>query len=252
MDAIVNGPGEGERLNERIVVKVERPELSINEVDVGPEFEGPGPHFHKQHLDAFHVLEGRLEVTVGTEIVLAGPGTSIAIPPGIVHAFTNAGPGRARYLNIHAPDCGFIELLRRRIRGEEFDETEHDIWNVDEPSGPSEAIVAGPGEGELNENRARAITIRAARPELASMEFVIQPGWPGVPPHVHDGQVDAFYVLEGELGLVLESEALTAGPGTFVAVPPGTSHSLGRARAPARFLNFHAPDDGFADFIRSV
>lgn len=252
MNAIVNGPGQGERLNDRIVVSVERPELSVNEVHVGPDFEGPGPHFHKEHLDAFHVIEGRLEVTVGTEKVLAGPGTSVAIPRGIVHAFTNAGPGGAHYLNIHAPDRGFIELLRRRIRGEEFDETEHDIWDVDEPSGPSEAIVAGPGEGELFENRMRAITIRAARPELAFMEFVIEPDWPGVPPHVHDGQVDSFFVLDGELDLNLEGESLTAGPGTFVAVPPGTTHGLSRARAPARFLNFHAPDDGFADFIQSV
>jgi hypothetical protein len=65
------GPGEGERLNERIVVKIERPEISVNEVTVGPEFEGPGPHFHKEHVDAFYVLEGQLEFTDGTETLLA-------------------------------------------------------------------------------------------------------------------------------------------------------------------------------------
>jgi len=249
---IVHGPGQGERLNERIVVKVERPELSINEVDVGPDFEGPGPHFHKAHVDAFYVLEGRIAFTIGTKNVLAGPGTSVAVPPRIVHAFTNAGPGRACYLNIHAPDQGFIELLRRRIRGEEFDETEHDIWDVDEPSGRSEATLAGPGDGERFENRVRAITIRAAPPELALMELAVEPGWPGVEPHVHEAQVDSFFVLDGRLELTAEGEAVSAAPGTFIAVPPGTTHGLARAKAPARFLNFHAPDDRFADFIRSV
>jgi hypothetical protein len=40
---------------------------------------------------------------------------------------TNAGPGRARYLNIHAPDAGFAELMRARDRGDEPNPEDHDI-----------------------------------------------------------------------------------------------------------------------------
>lgn len=250
MDAIVKGPGEGDRINERIVVKIERPELSVNEVNVGPDFEGPGPHFHKRHVDAFYVLEGELEFKVGTETVRAGSATAVAVPPGIVHAFTNPGPGGARYLNIHAPDAGFIELLRRRIRGEEFDETEHDIWDVDEPSGPAEALVVGAGDGERLEKSRGAITVLAARSEICFLDFELEPGWGPVDVHRHESQVDSFYVLEGEVELDVGGTLVQAGPGTTVSVPPGTEHGIRQTTTAARFLNFHAPDDGFAAFVR--
>jgi uncharacterized cupin superfamily protein len=48
------------------------------------------------------VLEGELtfryeeDGSVGT--VIAGPGDAVSIPPGVGHAFSVNGPGRARYL----------------------------------------------------------------------------------------------------------------------------------------------------------
>src|SRR5918994_2966678 len=142
--AVLLGPGEGERLGEHIVVKVELPEISVNEVVRTGPFEGAGPHFHKEHVDVFYVLEGELEVINGAETVRAGPGTSVVVPPGVVHGFR--GPGDARYLNIHAPDGGFIEYIRR-ITGDRI-RVDWDNYDVDEPQGPSGAIVAGPEGGE--------------------------------------------------------------------------------------------------------
>ena len=83
--AALLGPGEGERLGEHIVVKIERPEISVNEVVRTGPFEGAGPHFHKEHVDVFYVLEGELEVINGTETVRAGPGYTefeFAMGPG--------------------------------------------------------------------------------------------------------------------------------------------------------------------------
>ena len=42
-----------------------------------------------------------------------GPGSLVAALPGFRHGFRNPGPGRARFLNIHAPSDGFIERVRR-------------------------------------------------------------------------------------------------------------------------------------------
>ncbi len=247
--ATVLGPGEGERLGERIVVKIERPELSVNEVNAAGPFKGATPHFHKEHVDVFLVLEGELEVLNGTETVRAGAGTSVAVPPGIVHGFNNPGPGGVRYLNIHAPDGGFIEYIRR-ITGDGV-RVDWDSYDVEEPYGPADAIIVGPGAGERVANQFRAITILAATPELSIFDFEIEPGWPAVPTHVHDDQVDSFYVLEGEVGFEVEGRPVTAGPGTFIGVPPGTEHAITPATSAARALNIHAPDGGFADFIRS-
>jgi quercetin dioxygenase-like cupin family protein len=74
-------------------------------------------------------------------------------------------------------------------------------------------------------------------------------------PHVHPGHAEAFYVLEGELSFVVGPEpvTITIGAGGFVAVPPGVAHGYGTAgSARARWLVIHAPDGGFADFMRGV
>jgi len=134
MEGIVSRPGDGEFLeseDRELRVKLSRDELDVLEFEVGPEYEGPGPHFHKEHVDSFYVLEGELEFTVEGNTIRAPAGTYVAAPPGVVHSFTNPGPGHARFLNIHAPDRGFVDLQRERDRGEDPDPEQFDVWNVD-------------------------------------------------------------------------------------------------------------------------
>jgi len=129
----VSRPGEGEpleRADRTILVKGLTPELDLLEYDVGPDYEGPGPHYHERHADSFYVLEGELEFRLGDETVRAPAGTSVAVPPGVVHAFTNARPDRARFLNVHAPESDFVEFLRAVMRGDDIDPVDYDIHNV--------------------------------------------------------------------------------------------------------------------------
>ena len=133
-EPIVSGPGDGERLQARhrvLRVKALRPELHLLEFEIGPEHEGPRPHFHRRHVQSFFVLEGALEFRVGGETVRAGPGSSVLVPPGVVHAFRNLGPGRARFLDIQAPGSGFVDYMRARARGEDVDPSEFDVHYVD-------------------------------------------------------------------------------------------------------------------------
>jgi len=113
VDPIVSAPGDGERFereNRTLTIRVEVPGLSILEIAFDNSFEVP-PHTHDDHVDAFYVLEGAVEFTVGDDTVRAGPGTLLAAPPGARHGFRSAG-GRARVLNFHAPDAGFAESVR--------------------------------------------------------------------------------------------------------------------------------------------
>jgi mannose-6-phosphate isomerase-like protein (cupin superfamily) len=244
---VLLGPGEGERLGERIVVKLERPEVSVNEVKAAGPFEGAGPHFHKEHVDVFFVLEGELELLNGTETVRAGAGTSVAVPPGIVHGFRNPGPGGVRYLNIHAPDGGFIEYIRR-ITGDGV-RVDWDSYDVDEPYGPADAIIAGPDGGERLKRRLLENTIRAETTEVSLFELTFDERWDGVDPHSHDDHVDSFFVLDGEVEFLLGDETARVGAGTYVAAPPHVTHGF-RPVAPARMFNIHAPDAGFAGRAR--
>ena len=60
--------------------------------------------------------------------------------------------------------------------------------------------------------------------------------------HVHDGEDDAFYIVEGEMTFMLEDGDVAAPPGTFVLVPPGVEHGFRNDGAtPVRMLNIHAP-----------
>ena len=116
MDAIVSGPGGGERFdrgNRVVTIVGETSELSVNEIEFDPTF-SVDAHTHADHVDAFYVLEGEVEFALGGETIRAGPGTFVAVPPGTVHGFRNPGSARARLLNLHAPDAGFADSVRGR------------------------------------------------------------------------------------------------------------------------------------------
>ena len=58
-------PGEGETIfdgpERTIRILADRDELALTWFRYEPGQEGPKPHVHRQHTDAFYVLEGRLE-----------------------------------------------------------------------------------------------------------------------------------------------------------------------------------------------
>ncbi len=51
---------------------------------------------------------------------------------------------------------------------------------------------------------------------------------PGVvaPPHVHDNEEEAFFVLEGNLVFLLDDQEIEALPGTYINIAPGTLHGF--------------------------
>ena len=97
-----------------IRILVDLPELCMTWTRYVPGEEGPGPHIHKEHLDAFYVLTGELDFGLGPEVerVKAGRGTFVLAPPHVVHTFRNDGPEDATWLNFHAPSKGFASFLR--------------------------------------------------------------------------------------------------------------------------------------------
>jgi quercetin dioxygenase-like cupin family protein len=119
-----------ERPGRRAEVKVSRDELVLFEFDMDPRTDGAGPHFHKQHVDSFYVLEGELELTVAGETVRAHTGELVHAAPGIVHSFKNASDGRLRLLNLHTPGMRFDEYIRRMDAGEDIDLAEYDVFPV--------------------------------------------------------------------------------------------------------------------------
>jgi quercetin dioxygenase-like cupin family protein len=99
----------------------------------------------------------------------------------------------------------------------------------------------------------REVTLLVASTSLSVTRGRCPAGERVASPHVHVGHTDAFYVLEGELEFELgpDLETVTVGTGGFVAVPPGVAHAFRTAGGgQGRWLTIHAPDGGFADFMR--
>ena len=118
-----------------------------------------------------------------------------------------------------------------------------------------EATVHRPGEGEKI-GGTTTVTIKATGEETGGSfylgESVIEPGFPGPPPHRHRRLHDMFYVLDGMLTLRLGDETLELGPGSFVCVPPGVVHTFSNpGDTPVRLLNFNTPA-GWEDYMRDL
>ncbi|HUK97528.1 MAG TPA: cupin domain-containing protein [Gaiellaceae bacterium] len=110
-------------------------------------------------------------------------------------------------------------------------------------------VVSRPGDGERFERENRTITILVDLPGLSVLEIAFDETFT-VDPHTHDDHTDSFLVLDGEVEFTVGDETIRAGPGTLVAAPPGSRHGFRSAGRPARVLNFHTPDAGFAGSIR--
>jgi quercetin dioxygenase-like cupin family protein len=260
--AIVLAPGEGEVITERdertLQIKVGVDAIAVTETRYEPGERGPDPHVHRRHTDSFYVLEGRMLYELGPDrrTVYGSAGAFIAAPPGVVHSFRNEGPGRARFLNFHAPSERFHDYLRGMRAGE--DTSWFDQYDPPPDGGRpvSDAVILGPGEGERIGVARSSVLLKgtgdATDGTFFLSETTAEPGFPGPPPHYHRELHDLFYVLDGTLTLRVDGEAIEGGPGTFACFPPGVSHTFSNpSDEPARFLNFNTPA-GWESYMRDL
>ncbi len=64
----------------------------------------------------------------------------------------------------------------------------------------------------------------------------------GAPPNHHAGETEAFHILEGQIGFVIDGVESVAGPGDHVSIPDGASHAFKAVGDnPARVLILNAP-----------
>jgi quercetin dioxygenase-like cupin family protein len=114
----VLGPQEGEVVNllalgVRFMIDGERTggNFSLVEHPLPPRALGAPVHTHKNEDEYSYVLEGRIGVQLGDEVLEAGPGELVFKPRGVAHAFWNAGDEPARLLEIISP-AGFENYFR--------------------------------------------------------------------------------------------------------------------------------------------
>src|SRR6201991_813919 len=92
--------------------------FTILDMTIKPGFGAPA-HISASEDKLFIVLEGTLKYLIGDKTEVVEPGARVQVPKGIVHGFTNMGPGDARHILVSTPR-----------RHEEFF---RDLHNIPEP-----------------------------------------------------------------------------------------------------------------------
>lgn len=114
----VLGPAEGEvvhllALGVRFMIEGESTggRFSLVEHPLPPRALGAPVHTHRNEDEYSYVLEGRVGVHLGEELLEAGPGELVFKPRGLAHAFWNAADEPARLLELISP-AGFEGYFR--------------------------------------------------------------------------------------------------------------------------------------------
>jgi quercetin dioxygenase-like cupin family protein len=83
--------------------------------------DGAPPHFHTKAAELFFVLEGRLQVLLGEDVIFLERGDFLLVPPHTPHAFAAAEGRDADVLFVFTPGMDrfdYLRLLDRVYRGE--------------------------------------------------------------------------------------------------------------------------------------
>ena len=120
----------------------------------------------------------------------------------------------------------------------------------------SEPTIILPGAGEIiGDSPDRRVEILSDHDALAATWSRFGPRREGADPHVHRRHSDLFYVLAGELTVMLgpEHRDVLVPAGTLAMIPPLVVHGFRNGGdAEVRYLNLHAPGEGFADYLRAL
>ena len=98
--------------NARVALVADIDEVGISETWTKPGGPPVPTHIHRRHAESFYVLDGEMAVTVDGAELRVGPGGWLTVPPGVAHSLSLPGPQPVRFLNLHAPSCGFAAFIR--------------------------------------------------------------------------------------------------------------------------------------------
>ena len=99
-------------------------------------------------------------------------------------------------------------------------------------------------------------TFRATSAETEGDYFVTEglvPPGGGPLPHIHHDQVETFYIVEGQVEILLGDQVYEAKAGDFVHVSKGTRHRfVNRSQTPTKMIFTFVPAGDIEQFFREV
>ena len=110
----------------------------------------------------------------------------------------------------------------------------------------------GPTVSMLGVNISYKITSPETDGAYALLDYSMPPKFAGPPPHWHKVTNESFYVLEGKITFMMDSQVFIGEPGAFVYVPTRTIHKFSNEQdEPARMLSVITPG-GFEEYFKEL
>ena len=266
----VLAPGEGERLAAagieltfKALAGDTHGKMLVGEYVAPPNFPGPPAHWHRETVEVFYGLEGRVTITVGEKQVEVEPGTVVYLPTGVPHSFANETEEPARFLFLATP-AGLGEYFfkvgelvatepkwppedpekRQQIGAlaRQSDQLPPDTA----PEGARKPVVHRPGTGQPISLRGSTLNFvtddENSGEKLTTLIYEGAADVQGPPPHYHKETAEVIYMLEGTISVEMAGRQMVADPGSFVYIPPNVVHSWSNSGGePVKFLGFGLP-----------
>jgi quercetin dioxygenase-like cupin family protein len=109
---VITNPLSGERITISATAADTGGRVLEWELVLAPGGRVPSSHAHPEQEECFTVRAGQMRFRVGGRWVTAGPGDTVRVPPGVVHHFTNPGPGAATVSVQTVPALNMADLLQ--------------------------------------------------------------------------------------------------------------------------------------------
>ncbi|MFD5006091.1 cupin domain-containing protein [Streptomyces mutabilis] len=92
--------------------------LSTQRVTLTAGADGAKPHWHENRVEMFFLLDGAADILSGEDVLTAGPGDLVLVPPGKPHAFAAVPGTGADLLIVLTPGIERFEYFRhlQRVR----------------------------------------------------------------------------------------------------------------------------------------
>ena len=98
-----------------------------------------------------------------------------------------------------------------------------------------EAIPAGPSVSRIK------ISGASTSGRASVVEMVLDAGWDGPPPHIHDEIDHVWFVVTGQMQVKLGDDELDLSAGDVAWIPHGQPHTFATGPEPATMVQFDTP-----------
>ena len=118
-------------------------------------------------------------------------------------------------------------------------------------------LILQPGEGKSVTIKTSRCTFKVTGKDtnghFGLFEFVMEPGTEGASPHLHKQLTEMFYVVDGEVELLLDQRKVIAQPGAFMLVPENTPHGFSNpGQKQATLLIMFCPADSREKYFEGL